>query len=158
MRRGKFVIGGLLVVAAVVYLIVTSTSAAAQYYLTIGELQARPSDFADRQVRISGAVVGESIVYDAQRLELTFTLADVPADLDDIERAGGLAEVLHRAVADPEAARLRVQYHGPRPDLLQAEAQAIVTGRLGSDGVFQADELLLKCPTRYDEELPAQSS
>jgi cytochrome c-type biogenesis protein CcmE len=158
MRRGKFVIGGLLVVAAVVYLIVTSTSAAAQYYLTIGELQARQADFADRQVRISGAVVGESIVYDAQSLTLTFTLADVPADLDEIEQAGGLAEVLHRAVADPAAARLRVVYHGPRPDLLQDEAQAIVTGRLGPDGVFQADELLLKCPTRYDEELPAQSS
>ncbi|NJL57955.1 cytochrome c maturation protein CcmE [bacterium] len=32
------------------------------------------------------------------------------------------------------------------PDLLQHEAQAILTGTLGDDGVFYATELLLKCP------------
>jgi cytochrome c-type biogenesis protein CcmE len=37
---------------------------------------------------------------------------------------------------------------------LKHEAQAIVTGTLGEDGVFYADELLLKCPTRYQEEVP----
>ena len=34
---------------------------------------------------------------------------------------------------------------------LKNEAQAIVVGKLGADGVFYADELLLKCPTRYDQ-------
>jgi cytochrome c-type biogenesis protein CcmE len=48
-------------------------------------------------------------------------------------------------------------YTGPRPDLLRHEAQAIVTGRMGEDGVFYADELLLKCPTRYEEEIPLQA-
>jgi cytochrome c-type biogenesis protein CcmE len=43
------------------------------------------------------------------------------------------------------------------PDLLRHEAQAIVTGRIGADGVFYADELLLKCPTRYEEDIPLQS-
>ena len=42
------------------------------------------------------------------------------------------------------------------PDLLQNEAQAILTGQLGADGVFYADELLLKCPTRYEEAVPQQ--
>jgi len=37
-----------------------------------------------------------------------------------------------------------VEYVGPKPDLLKDEAQAIVTGKLGEDGVFYADELLLK--------------
>jgi cytochrome c-type biogenesis protein CcmE len=44
------------------------------------------------------------------------------------------------------------------PDLLRHEAQAIVTGRVGADGVFEADELLLKCPTRYEEEVPVQAA
>ena len=101
---------------------------------------------------------GDSIVYDPQTLTLTFAIVSVPADMDEIEQAGGLAEVLHRAVSDPAAARLQVVYNGPRPDLLRHEAQAIVTGRLGDDGVFHADELLLKCPTRHEEEIPAQSS
>jgi len=41
--------------------------------------------------------------------------------------------------------------------LLQNEAQAIVTGKLGDDGIFYADELLLKCPTRYDQQVPTQA-
>lgn len=155
--RRKFVLGGLLIVAAVVYLIVSSTQASAQYYLTIDELVAGKAEVGDRELRISGAVEGDSIQYDAQTLTLQFTIVHVPADLEEIEQAGGLAEVLHLAVNDPAATRLPVVYEGPMPDLLRHEAQAIVTGRLAEDGVFHADELLLKCPTRYEEEVPVQS-
>jgi cytochrome c-type biogenesis protein CcmE len=154
--RAKFWIGGLLIVAAIVYLIASSTTAAAQYYLTIDELQARAATVRDRDLKISGAVDGETIRYDTQTLTLQFAIANVPGDMDEIEKAGGLAEALHQAVVNPAAARLEVVYVGPKPDLLRHEAQAIVTGRLGEDGIFYADELLLKCPTRYEESLPAQ--
>jgi cytochrome c-type biogenesis protein CcmE len=40
--------------------------------------------------------------------------------------------------------------------LLRDEAQAIVTGHLGQDGIFRANELLLKCPTKYQEAVPSQ--
>jgi cytochrome c-type biogenesis protein CcmE len=156
--RAKFLIGGLLIVAAIVYLIASSTQASAQYYLTIDELVAKGESVTDRDIKISGAVDGESIEYDSQSLTLNFTIINVPADLDEIEEAGGLAEVLHEAVMDENASRLRVVYEGPMPDLLRHEAQAIVTGRVGEDGVFYADELLLKCPTRYEEDVPLQSS
>jgi cytochrome c-type biogenesis protein CcmE len=68
-----------------------------------------------------------------------------------------LAEVLHQAVMDPSRNKMTVQYVGVKPDLLRNEAQAIVTGKLDSNGVFQADELLLKCPTKYDDAVPEQS-
>jgi cytochrome c-type biogenesis protein CcmE len=42
------------------------------------------------------------------------------------------------------------------PDLLQNEAQAILTGELMANGVFEADELLLKCPTKYEGSVPEQ--
>jgi cytochrome c-type biogenesis protein CcmE len=156
--RTKFLIGGLLIVAAVVYLIASSTTAAAQYYLTIDELAAKAEAVRGRDLKISGAVDGETISYDPQTLTLRFTIANVPAGLDEIEKAGGLAEVLHQAVTDPNARRLQVRYVGPKPDLLRNEAQAIITGRIGDDGVFEATELLLKCPTRYEQEVPLQSS
>ena len=60
------------------------------------------------------------------------------------------------AVRDPSARRLSVVYANVRPELLQHGAQAIVRGVLAEDGVFHADEVLLKCPTRYGEELPNQ--
>lgn len=156
--RLKFVIGGLLIVAAVVYLIVSSTQASAQYYLTIDELMSGTAEVADRELRVSGAVEGDSIQYDAETLTLQFTIVNVPADMQEIERAGGLAAVLHQAVNDPAATRMPVVYEGPMPDLLRHEAQAIVTGHLGEDGVFYAEELLLKCPTRYEEDVPVQSA
>jgi cytochrome c-type biogenesis protein CcmE len=153
----KFIIGGLLIAAAVIYLIVSSTQAAAQYYLTIDELEDRAESVRGRDLKISGAVDGDTVKYEADTLTLQFTIANVPGDLDEIERAGGLAKVLHQAVNDPKSKRLDVVYIGPKPDLLRHEAQAIVTGRLGEDGVFHADELLLKCPTRYEEEVPQQA-
>jgi cytochrome c-type biogenesis protein CcmE len=156
--RAKFLIGGLLIVAAIIYLIASSTQASAQYYLTIDELVERGEVMSERDIKISGAVDGDTIEYDAQSLTLRFTIVNVPADLDEIEEEGGLAEVLHQAVMDENANRLQVEYIGPMPDLLRHEAQAIVTGRVGEDGVFNADELLLKCPTRYEEEVPLQSS
>lgn len=156
--RMKFWIGGLLIVAAVVYLIASSTQAAAQYYLTIDELYAREGAAADRDIKIAGAVIGDTIEYDAESLTLRFTMVNVPADVDEIERAGGLAEVLHQAVNNPDASRIQVVYVGPMPDLMRHEAQAIVTGRMTGEGVFRAEELLLKCPTRYEEEVPLQAS
>jgi len=155
--RAKFFLGGFLIVAAIVYLIASSTQASAQYYLTIDELIAKGESMSDRDIKLSGAVDGDTIEYDAQSLTLSFTIVNVPADLDEIEQAGGLAEVLHAAVMDQDATRLKVVYEGPMPDLLRHEAQAIVTGRVGQDGVFYADELLLKCPTRYEEDVPLQS-
>ncbi len=155
--RMKFIAGGLLIVAAVVYLIVSSTQASAQYFLTIDELATKGSSVENRELRISGAVIGDSIQYDPQTLTLKFIVADIPGDNKVIEEQGGLAAVLHQAVTDPNRRRLEVVYIGPKPDLLRDEAQAIMTGKIGPDGVFQAEELLLKCPTKYEEAVPEQA-
>jgi cytochrome c-type biogenesis protein CcmE len=155
--RLKFIIGGLLIVAAVVYLIVSSTQASAQYFLTVDELAAKGSSIQGRDLRISGAVLGDTIQYDQQNLALKFTIAAIPGDNKQIEAQGGLAEVLHQAVIDPGRRKLTIIYNGPKPDLLRNEAQAIVTGKMGSDGIFYAEELLLKCPTKYEEAVPQQT-
>jgi cytochrome c-type biogenesis protein CcmE len=156
-RINKFVIGGILILGAVVFLIWTSTAANAEYFLTIDELNAKGSGVIDKNLRVSGAVIGDSIQYDAQNLTLSFEVAHVPADNLAIESEGGLAEVLHQAVLDPSRTRIKVVYVGPKPDLLRNEAQAIMTGHIGQDGVFYAEELLLKCPTRYEEAVPEQA-
>jgi cytochrome c-type biogenesis protein CcmE len=155
--RMKFLIGGLLILAAVVYLIISSTQANAQYFLTVDELKSRGSAIVGQDVRISGAVIGDSIHYDSKTLTMTFTVANIPGDNNEIDKEGGLAAVLHAAVTNPNASQLKVIVVGqPKPDLLKDEAQAIMTGKLGQDGVFQANELLLKCPTKYQEAVPNQ--
>ena len=156
--RTKFIIGGVLILAAVIYLVVSATRASAEYFMTISELQAKGASMNGRNLRISGAVVGSTIQYDPKTLTLTFMVADMPADNNEIEAQGGLAAVLHQAVTDPTRSRLEVIYNGAKPDLLRDEAQAIMTGHLGQDGKFYADELLLKCPTKYQEAHPERVS
>ncbi len=158
MGRSKFLLGGLFILAAVVYLIVSSTQQAAEYFMTVDELYAQKDAVLGKNLRVSGAVIGDTIQYDPRTLTLTFQVAHVPGNNREVEAMGGLAEVLKQAVNDPKRNRLIIVYVGPKPDLLRHEAQAIVTGRLGEDGVFYAEELLLKCPTKYEEAVPAQAS
>lgn len=158
MQFNKFVFGGILILGAVVFLIWSSTAATSEYFLTVDELKAKGSDIVDRNLRMSGAVLGDTIQYDAASLTLTFEVAQVPGDNALIEKAGGLAAALHEAVMDPGRARMKIVYVGPLPDLLRNEAQAIVTGKLGADGIFHADELLLKCPTKYEQAVPEQAA
>ena len=158
MQRNKFILGGLLILAAVVYLIVSSTQASAEYFMTVDEIKAEGSSANLNRLRLSGAVMGDTIQYDAETLNLQFDVAHVSGDNDEIEAQGGLAEVLFQAVNDPSRQRITVIYNGPKPDLLRGEAQAIMTGHIGEDNIFYADELLLKCPTRYEEAVPEQSA
>jgi len=155
--RPKFLIGFGVIIAAIIYLIASNTLNNAQYFLTVKELQAKGESVVGRSVRLSGAVIGDSINYDDKTLTLSFTIANVTNDLKEIDARGGLAQVLAEAVADPTAPRISVIYIGPKPDLMKPEAQAIVEGRLGKDGIFHADNLLLKCPTRYEAQVPAQA-
>ncbi|MGD8456321.1 MAG: cytochrome c maturation protein CcmE [Anaerolineales bacterium] len=154
--RGKYIVGGVLILAAVVYLIISSTAAGAQFFFTVDELLAEGKVVVGKPARVSGAVIGDTIQYDPNALELRFTVAHLPADNELLEEEGGLPLALNQAVNDPNRQRMDVVYYGVMPDLLQNEAQAIMSGRLGEDGVFHADELLLKCPTRYDGVVPEQ--
>jgi cytochrome c-type biogenesis protein CcmE len=153
----KFILGGALILAAVVYLIFSSTRASAEYFLTVNEVKAQGGSVVGKSLRLSGAVLGDTIKYDPNTLTLTFDVAHVSGNNDEIEAQGGLAKVLKDAVNDPTRQRISVIYVGPKPDLLRGEAQAIMTGKLGEDGVFHADELLLKCPTKYEEAVPQQA-
>jgi len=156
-NRTMFVIAGLLVVAAVAYLIISSTGTTAQYFLTVEELAQMGNDALGKNLTVSGAVLGDTIDYDAMGPSVTFTIAHVPGDPQEVERAGGLAQVLHDATLDSGRPQLEIVYDSVKPDLLQHEAQAIVRGRLAPDGRFLADDLLLKCPTRYEEDVPGQT-
>jgi len=151
-ERFKFVAGGLLLIGAVIFLIFSGTTSGARYFLTVDEV-VQDSQYIGQTVRLSGAVIGDSIDYDSQNLEIRFTIANIPTETTD------LALTLHEAVTDPNASRLPVfMSNQVKPDLLQHESQAIVTGKLGQDGIFYATELLLKCPSRYEESVPAQVS
>lgn len=149
-ERLKFLVGGVLILAAVAYLIISGTASGARYYMTLDELISN-QEYVGKSVRMAGAVIGDSIKYDEKTLSLDFTIANVPMEYTN------LAQALHDAVISPTANHIQVHVEGQaKPDLLQNEAQAILTGKLGSDGIFYATELNLKCPTRFEEAQPGQ--
>jgi len=131
--QSKFIIGGVIIVAVVVYLIFSSIGGSTAYYLTVGELKAQGADALGKTVRVTGIVDGDTIEWDERNLDLRFDIVD-------------------------ESGRLAVAYHGIRPDMFQADAEAVVEGTLTAGGLFEASNLLLKCPSKYEESATAQVS
>jgi len=125
-RQAKLLIGGLIIFAVLITWVLLNIGHSFTYYLTLSELRAQgPSP---RRVRVSGTIVGESIQWHPEALELTFEIADG----ED---------------------RLPVHYHGSRPDMFRAGAEVVVEGQYLPDGHFEADQLLLKCPSKYQEKV-----
>ena len=124
----KFIIGGLLVIGLVIVLIVQATMSTGAYYLTVSELNAKGTEMVGERVRVSGTVVADSEVWQAKEMTLAF------------------------AITDESGKQLPIVFYGPRPDNFQRAAEAIVEGEMLADGSFQANTLLLKCPSRYEEE------
>ena len=137
--KPKFLLGGSLLALAAIVMIVTSMAGGAQYLLTVTELRAKGQAAIDQSVRISGAVIFESVLYEV-RSNQPYLEFDVVDTEDQIGKQ----------------TPLRIVYNGPKPDLLQPHAQAVIEGRLGADGKFHADNLLLKCPTHYEDQFPNQ--
>jgi len=139
--KPKFVIGIGLIIGAVIAVMVFTILNNNSQEVKVNDLLTQMSGGAvpDRSFKVTGIVVGDSIVYDQLTNQLEF----------DIVHS---REELHNNLAT--AGRVRVKYRGVRPDTLVNEATAIVTGRIGPDGRFIAadspDALLLQCPTKYE--------
>ena len=142
---------------SVLFGVKSAANSSAQYFITVSELMNEQDKMLNKPIRVSGAVIGESIEFDEVSKTLSFLIADVPADYEQVERQGGLAVVLQNAVNDSNRQRLEIVYVGEKPELLRDMAQAIMVGKLHSDGKFYAEELLLKCPSRYEEAVPDQA-
>jgi cytochrome c-type biogenesis protein CcmE len=155
-NNSKFIVGGIIILAALAFLFYMTTENSI-FFITVDELYERGDSLVDQSVQITGAVIGETIAYDSENMIVTFTIAHMPADQELLNEEGGLEAALLAAVTDKSRQTLEIVYYDPPPDLLKDQAQAIITGKYGADGIFYAEELLLKCPTRYEEAAPEQA-
>jgi len=124
-----------LIVGAMVFLLVRTVGGGTQlYYLEVDEYVARP---AVETVRLAGFVADGSIERDSAGLSVRFLVRNEAGDLTvpvnyDAREGGG-----------------RI------PDTFKEGSQVVVTGSQGNDGVFQATQLLAKCPSKYEAEHPS---
>lgn len=122
----KFVIGGVVVAVVIGVLIATSFSGSTSDYLTVSEVKALEPD-QTRNSRVAGEIVPDSVDWSTRDLHLTFEIEDTTG-------------------------QLAISYHGPQPDMLVDAVEAVVIGKYDpANQVFEADELLMKCPSKYEE-------
>ena len=125
--KKKFIIGAVIIAIAIGVLAWSAFGDGATYYLTTSELAARGDDAYGQSVRVAGGIGPGSIDVDDSTRTLRFNVED-------------------------EDGSLAVIYQGTVPDTFQEGNDVVVEGKLGSDGVFQAKTIVVKCPSKYEPE------
>lgn len=111
------------------------------YYQTLSEFHAARAHSPDEGLRVHGYVASASIERDLDAKQVRFLVQNDPP---------------HAAAAAQDDARLAVIYRSlETPDLFKDGAEVVVEGRLqgrGQDAVFVADNVMAKCPSKFQAE------
>ncbi len=128
-----------IIVLALGYLAYTGAEESKSYYVTIPELKTMGEKAYSKRLRVAGNVSPGTIR--RQGTHLQFALVETMApDGKPIVRPVGT-----------EAPRVSVEYSGSEapPDTFKDDAQALVEGSYGRDGVFHAKQIQAKCASKY---------
>jgi cytochrome c-type biogenesis protein CcmE len=123
-KYARFGIAIAIVVLTLGYLAYTGVQTTKSYYVTIKELRSMGNDVYTKNLRVAGNVQPGTI-----------RLHGSNADFVLIENSQ----------------LLNVTYKGaePPPDTFKDNAQALVQGEFGRDGVFHANQIQAKCASKY---------
>lgn len=133
MRR-RWIIGGAAVIVGVfAWLLFGGLEENIVFFLTPQELLAKGSDGVGVPVRLGGQVKPGSVQWDAKSLDLRFTVTD------------GDREVPVRSTGAP-------------PQMFRDGMGVIVEGRVGSGGVFEASNLMVKHSNEYRAPGPGEEA
>ena len=121
--KTKMLIGGTVLIAAVVWLGISGVRAGSAYYVDVDKFMTDAS-CRSGQVRLCGKVAEDDLVIDSSGPAAKF-------------RLGGASH------------SLPVSYRGTLPELFKAGCDVVVSGRLDDMGVFQAEQILTKCASKY---------
>lgn len=126
--RTKLIVALLIVDRTVAYLVQAGVRGGWVYSMD-ADAFLEQTEFHDRRVRLSGKVAWENVESNPASLMAKF-------DLESNDR------------------KVPVVYRGPIPDMFRPGHDVVIEGRLDAEGVFQADVLLTKCASKYDEASP----
>ena len=127
-RRLKFVLIGTGIAATMIFLFIVGTQKSDggfAYYVTVDEFLNKGAPAG--HFRVNGKVRPGSI-----------------------DRKEGGQRVLFTVIDPKTASTLDVDFTGIIPDTFVDDADVVVEGKRGEDGVFVATTLLAKCPSKYE--------
>ena len=135
-KRTRFFLAFAAITAAIGLLVWQSFSGSMVYYVTVSEFRSgveRPPG----PIRVNGRVVPGSIEHETGQIGVRFAMTD--------------------EVSEPHPA-LQVVFSREVPDTFTDRAEVVVEGKMGTDGLFHADLLLAKCPSKYEASEPEEHS
>lgn len=125
--NAKYIIGGIIIVLFVVWGGYSFMQTTIQY---VSIEQARTSE---RIVQVMGKIDFDLVEFNAGKKRLEFAIYD--------------AEASNEATAE----RMPVFYYGVVPGNFEQATSVVLKGK-SSDGVFEAEQMLVKCPSKYQGE------
>ena len=126
-KRIKFLIAGAVLLSAFLFLFLTSfQSENLAYFLTVDEIAEKGQGLAGRGLRVEGKIVPNSLSRNPQAMRISFRLKG-------------------------EKSSLPVNFKGVPPDLLENGFPVIAEGKLNAQGVLVAKNLMVACPSKFEE-------
>lgn len=125
--KKKIVIGIAIIIGAICYLMISGFSDA-KVHVQLEELVNSSTEYRDTYVQTEGTVLGESIRWDAAKVELSFTIAG----------------------KHNPAVTIPVMYKRTIPENFQNTTEVMIGGYYTPGGTFEALEMITKCPSKYE--------
>ncbi|HEX8550433.1 MAG TPA: cytochrome c maturation protein CcmE [Abditibacteriaceae bacterium] len=139
MKNARYAVGGAVIFAALGALIVTGMKSATLAAVPVDKVRA--ADNTEKS-------------YVGQRLRLVGFVAHSPLRRQPIQTPDGTVDVAHFQVED-KGKVVQVAFRDALPDSFRAGGPVQVDGRYIAPGKIEADHVLTKCPSKYEEAKPA---
>lgn len=130
-KNKKIMFGLTLVAAAFIVLFFTTMPSAGSKEVSIEELLKNKNSYKNEYVLTQGLLNKDSVEWNADKIELKFEIYE-----------------------DGKEVYLPVVYMGVKPDNFSDDVIVIVEGFLKENGVFEAEKVQTKCPSKYEGEDP----
>ena len=126
--KAKYIVGGVIIIVFTIWGIFSFLQTTIQY------VSLETAATSRRTVQVMGKIDFEAVAYDESDQRLRFAIYDP-------EASGPVG-----------AERLEVVFHGVVPGNFDQAGSVVLKGQPDSTGLFVADQMLSKCPSKYQGE------
>jgi len=141
-NKARFLLVSAVIILSLGYMIYAAFPGNALYFLTVSEFNSKSEVQDGRLLRVSGMLVEGTFGREGNSIDSQFQITDKDGDSPGVT--------------------LQASYTGVLPDLFfNPHSELILEGSYGANQVFHADNILVKCPSKYrdlEEEVPSASS
>jgi len=131
-RNIKIVVTAVVLSSAFGFMMWTTLRDGAEYFKHVDEVIAQRTSLEGKKLQVQGYVIPGSILVKPNTLEYRFRIQNNPI------RSGEPGNVMN------------VSFKGQPPDTFKDEAEVVAHGQLRSDGGFDANQVIAKCPSKYE--------